>query len=526
VRKTLPALAFFLLFPLICVAQSLPAFPGAQGGGALSVGGSGRNGTGTARVFEVTNLNDSGTGSLRVCVEASGPRTCVFRVNGLITSKSRLECANPYLTIAGQTAPGQGITLGGPGQQDEQLDIQCHDVIVRFLSYDGIGPTGPDVGTVGFEEANGAGDVYNVMFDHLSAKRTGNKILIYANDSSGNQHVKNSSWQWMLIYESNTAHPVGQLYSSVAFPAENFNNDFHHSAYINEGHRLPLNTAQENWRDVSIYTYNWDYFATNSDGTHGDMIDNYWDQTGNLNSGSSNPHPYNGTLGNGSGSGSCLSNCDVGGTPSIYMSGNICTQFGTDYECSAEEAGDDPEGFPETASPIRASWQRHTPLPAEPVPITPTPAAQLKTFLFGTLSQLGPIGAWARLDSHGNPVDNRTTDDTRVIRQVLNGGTGGQFGGPGYNGPSTSPPIATGSPCTSSLHDGICDDWKTDQGLSLTDTTLYRQTAPNGYTYLENFLNSSFGMNVASGGGTGTNTGQPPTSGAPDAPTNLVAVPH
>jgi hypothetical protein len=526
VRKIFPALAFFLFFPLLCVGQTLPAFPGAQAGGALSVGGSGRNGTGTARVFEVTTLADSGSGSLRSCVEASGPRTCVFRLAGLITSKSRLACTSPYLTIAGQTAPGGGITLGGPGQSGEQLDIQCHDVIVRFLSYDGIGRTGPDGGTVGFEEANGGGDVYNVMFDHLSSKRMGNKILIYANDSSGNQHVKNSSWQWMLIYEPNTAHPVGPGYFSVAYPNENYNNDLHHSIMMNEGHRLPLNTSQQNWRLVSNYTYNWDYFAINMDGTNADIIDNYWDQTGNLNSGNSNPHPLNATLGNGSGSGNCLSNCDVGGTPSVYMSGNICTQFGTDYQCSAEEAGNDPEGFPEVATPIRPSWQRHSPLQAETIPIIPDAASTLKSKLAGTLSQLGPIGAWARLDSHGNPVDNRTTDDTRILKQLINGGSGGQFGGPGYNGPSTTPTIPTGTPCVSSLHDGICDDWKTDQGLSLTDGTLFRQTAPNGYTYLENFLNSSFGTNVATGGGGGTNTNPPPTSGAPDAPTNLVAVPH
>ena len=83
------------------VALGLPAFPGAQGGGAAAVGGRG------GAIYVVTNLKDSGTGSLRACIEASEPRTCVFRVGGTITLESTLDVTNPYLTVAGQTAPAE-----------------------------------------------------------------------------------------------------------------------------------------------------------------------------------------------------------------------------------------------------------------------------------------------------------------------------------------------------------------------------------------------------------------------------------
>jgi len=97
----------FIAILLTGTAQAIPAFPGAEGFGADSVGGRG------GRVIEVTNLQQSGTGSLRACVEASGPRTCVFHVGGTIELTSGLAIQNPYITIAGQTAPGGGITLKG-----------------------------------------------------------------------------------------------------------------------------------------------------------------------------------------------------------------------------------------------------------------------------------------------------------------------------------------------------------------------------------------------------------------------------
>lgn len=107
---------------------ALAAFPGAQGFGTVTKGGRG------GRTVYVTNLNDSGTGSLRAALEASGARTVVFAVGGTISLSKTINITNPYITIAGQTAPGDGIMLratssnGGP-----LISISTHDVVVRYL---------------------------------------------------------------------------------------------------------------------------------------------------------------------------------------------------------------------------------------------------------------------------------------------------------------------------------------------------------------------------------------------------------
>ncbi|MGS2761107.1 pectate lyase family protein [Sinomicrobium sp. M5D2P9] len=116
------------------------AFPGAEGYGRYAIGGRG------GKVVEVTNLNDSGPGSLREAVTSEiGPRTIVFNVSGNIELKSRLVVNQPYITIAGQTAPGKGITISRA-----PIGLTGDDGIIRFLrvrigagrTYDGMGLTG------------------------------------------------------------------------------------------------------------------------------------------------------------------------------------------------------------------------------------------------------------------------------------------------------------------------------------------------------------------------------------------------
>jgi pectate lyase len=102
--------------------QGIPAFPGAWGGGMFATGGR------AGRVIEVTNLNDSGAGSFRAAAEARGPRTVVFRVAGIIALESNIDIDHPDITIAGQSAPGDGICLAY-----QSLNINTENVILRHL---------------------------------------------------------------------------------------------------------------------------------------------------------------------------------------------------------------------------------------------------------------------------------------------------------------------------------------------------------------------------------------------------------
>ncbi|MHC4743868.1 MAG: hypothetical protein ACYS8Z_18280 [Planctomycetota bacterium] len=127
-------------------AQQL-AFPTAQGYGKYSVGGRG------GEVYEVTTLNSSGPGSLGEAIGASVPRTVIFRVSGTIEGKFNIR--NDNITIAGQTAPGDGICIRG------SLGVGANDVIIRYIRV----RANPTVET----DAIGGRYKKNIILDHVSA---------------------------------------------------------------------------------------------------------------------------------------------------------------------------------------------------------------------------------------------------------------------------------------------------------------------------------------------------------------------
>jgi hypothetical protein len=131
----------------------LLAFPGAEGGGAYTFGGRG------GKVYVVTSLDDRGPGTLREACEQGGARIIVFNVAGIIRLKSPLIIRAPYITIAGQTAPGDGICVAG-----ESVWINTHDVIIRHMRFRR-GET--NVGRR--DDSIGGNPVGNIIIDHVSS---------------------------------------------------------------------------------------------------------------------------------------------------------------------------------------------------------------------------------------------------------------------------------------------------------------------------------------------------------------------
>jgi pectate lyase len=131
----------------------VPAFPGAEGFGAVSVGGRG------GRVIAVTSLEDSGPGTFRAACEAQGPRIVVFKVAGIIKLESRVNINEPFITIAGQSAPGDGVCIAG-----ESTLINTHDVIIRYIRF--------RRGAIDYDrrdDALGGQPLRNIIVDHCSA---------------------------------------------------------------------------------------------------------------------------------------------------------------------------------------------------------------------------------------------------------------------------------------------------------------------------------------------------------------------
>ncbi len=197
---------------------SLPAFPGAEGFGAFTPGGRG------GRTVVVSNLNDEGPGSFRAAVTAKGPRVVVFAVGGLITLASPVTIEEPFVTIAGQSAPGDGICVRG-----HQVSIRTHDVVVRYLRFR-LG----DLQQAEEDSLDIAGDAHEVIVDHCSATWSVDENL---SPSGG---IGNITVQWCLIAESlnRSVHGKGPHgYGSLARAVGGVT--FHHNLWAHDSARSP-----------------------------------------------------------------------------------------------------------------------------------------------------------------------------------------------------------------------------------------------------------------------------------------------
>ena len=167
--------------------EKVLAFPTAQGFGAWTPGGRG------GKIYIVTNLNDKGPGSLREAVEASGSRIVLFNVSGTIFLESDLKIQNPYITIAGQSAPGHGITIA-----NHETSVETHDVIIRHLRFRLGDQKRAESDALGVNGAN------NVIIDHVSASWGMDETLSVSESD-------NVTVQWSFITESmkNSYHSKG-----------------------------------------------------------------------------------------------------------------------------------------------------------------------------------------------------------------------------------------------------------------------------------------------------------------------------
>jgi hypothetical protein len=164
--------------PVDLPQSEIPAFPGAMGGGAWSFGGRG------GKVIVVSTLADDGPGSLREACETGGARIIVFNIAGIIRLKTPLSVRAPYITIAGQTAPGDGICVAG-----ESFWINTHDVIIRHMRF-----RRGETWVGRRDDAIGGNPIGNIMIDHVSASwGLDENMSMYRhmyNDSTGKTEAK------------------------------------------------------------------------------------------------------------------------------------------------------------------------------------------------------------------------------------------------------------------------------------------------------------------------------------------------
>ncbi|MGG1553405.1 pectate lyase family protein [Paenibacillus ferrarius] len=413
-------------------SEGLVAFPGAEGYGKNTTGGRG------GAVYEVTNLNSSGTGSFGAAISASGPRTIVFRVSGTITGNYDIK--NGDITIAGQTAPGDGITIKG------RLSINADNIIIRHIRVRNDPVANPD------GDALGGRFHKNIIIDHVSASWSTDEVLsLYHNDYT--------TVQWSLIAE---ALPKGTT-DDHRFGAIWGNNygTWHHNLIADNASRNPRWASGSGYNDYrNNVLYNWQYQSSYGGEAQQVGDSRFTFSTINMVANYYKPGP----------------------ATEAAVARRIVepTARSTDDKGSWYVSGNYVEGYPDVTAD---NWKGvdgsdyiklSTPWNAMPI------------------NQQSPQDAYtAVLDKSGASL-KRDKVDVDIIDGVRNG-----TGKYGNNGIISNPSDVGGWPTLNSApapvdsdHDGMPDNWETAHNLNPNNASDRNNKDAVGYTMLELYLSS------------------------------------
>jgi pectate lyase len=430
-KSVLPSI-LLICFTSTIYSQQL-AFPTAEGYGKYSAGGRG------GKVYEVTTLNRSGSGSLGEAIGASGPRTVVFRVSGTIEGNFNIR--NDKITIAGQTAPGDGICIKG------SLTIDASDVIVRYIRV----RANPTVET----DAIWGRYHKNIILDHVSASWSSDEVM-------SPYHNENVTIQWCMITEACAKGSSGHRFGGIW---GNQYGTYHHNLIAHNDSRNPRWASGCGFNDYrNNVLYNWGYQSCYGAEARqrGDtrnppiefstinMVANYY---------KAGPATASGVR-------------DRIANPSARASDDKGSWYVADNYV---------DGFPNVTANnwlgIDSSSYNKMSAPWDAMPI----------------NQESPQDAYNAVLAHaGCSKHKRDSIDRRIVEEARNG-----TATYGNNGIITTPSDVGGWPelkselaPTDSDHDGMSDNWEKANGLNPKDPKDGNKTGKDGYTNLEIYLNS------------------------------------
>lgn len=422
--------------------QGLPVFPGAEGFGTRTPAG--RRG----RVLEVTSLADHGPGTLREALNDPAPRTIVFRVGGTIELESPLIVTQPFFTLAGQTAPGDGICLKNTG-----LTIATHDVLIQHLrvrpgSEGRIEPDDNDALTLLGTHGKITDGAHHVVIDHVSASWSEDEAV---NTWFGSHDI---TFSWCIVSEAldQSRHHKGHHSAGLLIGDGCDHVTVHHTLMAHNGFRNPL---------------------ISSGGTH-DIINNVVYDPGNL-AGEvfdTDSNSFINFVGNTFRPGRSTEPglfeiiVNSSGVPKIYVEGNRGPHH-------TQNGGDDWSLVSYKFDQRIAPTQYHAAQRFATWPVTVTDA---DTAFAAVLAQAGATRP------------KRDAVDARIAAEVKSG-TGSMINSPAQVG--GYPKLAGGAAPADTDHDGMPDAWEQAHGFDPNNPADGKADADNnGYTNLEEYLHS------------------------------------